>query len=68
MISISRPSASDQWVKSDCHVSLGWSASKLRKEDLGLFFGSGVINPAWWRTRLMVDVDGAVKPSVVRKG
>lgn len=66
MISTSVPSATRQWVKSDCHVSLGWSAAKRRIDDLGRFFGSGVINPAVCRMRLIVEVDGGVWPSIAR--
>ena len=33
--SVSVPSASGQWVKSDCQHSLGWAASNRRQDDLG---------------------------------
>ena len=66
MISVSVPSASCQWVKSDCQVSLGWRASNRMIDDLGRFLGSGVMRAARWRMRRMVEVEGGVWPSVAR--
>lgn len=45
---------SRQWVKPDCQHSLGSSAANRRQDDLGRFFGSGVISPARVRYRLIV--------------
>jgi hypothetical protein len=56
-ISTSRPPASCQWMKSDCHRSLGSSAANRIYDDLGRFFGSGVTRPCRARYRLMVAAD-----------
>jgi hypothetical protein len=40
-ISMSRPHARVQWVKLDCHVSFGWSASKRIRRGFGAFLRFG---------------------------
>jgi hypothetical protein len=62
-ISMSVPSARAQWVKPDCQVSLGWSASRRCREDFGRFFGSGMTSPAVCRIRRIVEVYGGRCPS-----
>lgn len=59
MICASVPSASGQCVKSDCHVSLGSSASNLTYELRGRFLGSASTRPMSWRMRWIVETDGA---------
>ena len=45
-ISASCPPASGQWVKSDCHSSLGCSAAKRIHDERGRLRGCGVTSPA----------------------
>ena len=56
-----------QWVKSDCHVSFGSTASNLVYEDLGRFLGSGLTSPASLRIRWIVEFAGGVAPSRSRR-
>ena len=59
MISTSLPSTRRQWVKSDCHTSLGAAASNRIQELRGRLRGSGTTRPAAPRMRRMVEVEGA---------
>lgn len=61
-ICASVPSASGQCVKSDCHVSLGSSASNLTYELRGRFLGSATTRPMSRRMRWIVETDGAPHP------
>ncbi len=58
-ICASVPSASGQCVESDCHVSLGSSASNLAYGLRGRFLGSASTRPMSWRMRWIVETDGA---------
>ena len=59
-ISTPLPSASCQWVLSDCQSSLGSAASKRMNEDRGRLCGCGVIRPWRARMRQMVATEGAL--------
>ncbi len=56
--SASVPSASRQWVTSDCQHSFGSWASKRTQELLGRLWGWGVTNPRRRRIRQIVDTEG----------
>ena len=60
------PSASHQWMKSDCHISFGCAISNRPYEDRGPLRGAGVISPARCRLRLIVAGAGALMPSCSR--
>ena len=62
---ISTPSAacSGQWVKSDCHSSLGSAASNRRRLDFGRLRGSTTTRPALTRMRWMVEFAGGLTPA-----
>jgi hypothetical protein len=51
------PSASHQWVKSACQRSLGCSAAKRMKEDVGRRWGVGAMRPVAARWRWMLGAD-----------
>src|SRR5690625_7586438 len=59
---VSVPSASGQWVKSDCQVSFGTSAWKRRQEERGRFWGWGLTWPWLLRIRQIVDTEGLSGP------
>ena len=61
--STSLPSASHQWVMSDCQTSLGMAASKRRQELRGRLCGSGTTSPAACRMRRIVELEGTRRPS-----
>jgi len=65
-ISTRVPSARCQWVMSDCQHSFGRSASKRTKELRGRFSGAGVMRPASWRMRRIVEIAGVCRPSSSR--
>jgi len=58
MISTPVPSASCQWVVSDCQRSLGMAASNRWPADLGRLCGWGTTKPRRTRIRQIVDTDG----------
>jgi hypothetical protein len=57
-ISNTSPVAIVKWVISDCHISFGRSAQKVRYELFGLFWGCGVTKPRAFNTRQIEETDG----------